>query len=511
MRSDTPLILSLDIGTTALKVGLFSIDGELLHIESREQELLFLPGDRVEQSPQKTWSLLTHAVQKSMDGYDPRSVKAISLSIQRGTVVPLDQYGNPLTDQVVWMDKRSVPLTNYISEVIGSDFFYHTSCTPISYITGVSKLLWFQHQGGEVWDRLKVLAPPQTLFLRWLGCEELVCDRSLGTYLFPFDIDQKTWSTEIAQRLNFPLECLPKLVEATEIVGYLSEKTALEMNLVPGIPLVAGGGDGQCAGIGCGIVEPGLVMINIGTGTGVQAYLREPLRDPLKVLNCAAHVDPIGWEMEGHTQSSGIAFRWFRDEFGDLEILLGKKANLDAFDLLILQAKDVPPGSEGLLFIPTFNGSNAPIINQNARAAILGLNLSHQRKHVIHALLEGISFEIRWILDAMKNAGIPIDTVNLVGGGSKNNLWNQMHADILNKPINTIYTTDAALVGVAMCSAVAIGEYKNIKEASNKFVKIKETIEPQKNNVRLYENIFSKYCKTFMSLCEHHIFDDLIQ
>ena len=477
----------------------------------REQELLFLPGDRVEQSPQKTWSLLTQAVQKSTDGYDPAAVKAISLSIQRGTVVPLDQYGNPLTDQVVWMDQRSVSLTNYISEVIGSDYFYNTSCTPISYITGVSKLLWFQHQGGEVWDRLKVLAPPQTLFLRWLGCEELVCDRSLGTYLFPFDIDQKTWSTEIAQRLDFPLERLPKLVESTEIVGYLSEKSALEMNLVPGIPLVAGGGDGQCAGVGCGIVRPGLVMINIGTGTGVQAYLREPLRDPLKVLNCAAHVDPIGWEMEGHTQASGIALRWFRDEFGDLEMLLGRKSDLDPFDLLILQANDILPGADGLLFFPTFNGTIAPIINQKARAVIFGLNLTHQRKHIIRSLLEGISFEIRWILESMNDSGVQIDTVHLVGGGSKNRIWNQMHADILNKSINTVFTTDAALVGAAMCSAVAIGEYNNIQEAANKFVKIKATIEPQKNNTEIYEKIFSTYCKTFMSLCEHHIFDDLIQ
>jgi xylulokinase len=510
MKSDTPLILSLDIGTTALKVGLFSIEGELLHIETREQELLFLPGDRVEQSPQKTWSLLTQAVQKSIEGYDPTSVKAISLSIQRGTVVPLDQYGNPLTDQVVWMDKRSIPLTNYISEVIGIDYFYNTSCTPISYITGVSKLLWFQHQGGEVWEKLKVLAPPQTLFLRWLGCEELVNDLSLGTYLFPFDIDQKTWSTEIARRLNFPLERLPKLVKATEIVGYLSTKSALEMNLVPGIPLVAGGGDGQCAGVGCGIVRPGLVMINIGTGTGVQAYLRQPLRDPLKVLNCAAHVDPIGWEMEGHTQSSGIALKWFRDEFGDLEMLLGRKSDLDPFDLLILQAKDIRPGADGLLFIPTFNGSIAPIINQNARGVIFGLNLTHQRKHIIRSLLEGISFEIRWILDSMNDSGIQIDTVHLVGGGSKNRIWNQMHADILNKSIKTVFTTDAALVGAAMCSAVAIGEYKNIQEASDKFVKIKETLEPQKNNAEVYEDIFSKYCKTFISLTDHHIFDDLI-
>ena len=117
--------------------------------------------------------------------------------------------------------------------------------------------MWFQQHGGEIWKKLKVMGPPQTLWLKWLGCEELVCDRSLGTYLFACDVDQKVWSNGIAYQLNYPMDRLPKLVDATDIVGFLSEKSARDMNLVPGIPLVAGGGDGQCAGIGCGIVKPG--------------------------------------------------------------------------------------------------------------------------------------------------------------------------------------------------------------------------------------------------------------
>lgn len=510
MKSKKSLIISLDIGTTTLKVGVFSVDGELLHIETREQELLILSEDRVEQSPLKTWVLLTQAVQKSMDGFDPRLVRAICLSIQRGTVVPLDNDGNPLSDQVVWMDKRSVPLTKRITELVGSAPYYDISGHPISYISGASKLLWFQQNGGEIWDKLKVIGPPQTMWLKWLGCEDLICDHSLGTYLFPCDVDKKIWSNEIADRLNYPVDRLPKLVDATEIVGFLSDKSAREMNLVSGIPLVAGGGDGQCAGIGCGIVEPGSVMVNIGTGTGVQAYLSKPLRDPLKIINCAAHVDPHGWEMEGHTQASGMAFKWFRDNFGSIETLLQRKMDLDAFDLLIMESKDVPAGSDGLLFFPTFNGINAPIIDQYARATILGLNIHHQRKHVIHALLEGISLEIRWIVDAINLAGVQLNTVHLVGGGSKNRIWNQMHADILNKSIKTVKTIDAALVGAAMCGAVAIGEYENIQAASKDYVKIKETIDPKKENTAIYDDIFSKYRKIFISLSENHIFHDML-
>ncbi len=510
MNFNKPLILSLDIGTTALKVGLFSIDGELLHIETREQELLFLPENRVEQNPQKTWNLLIQAIQKSICEYSPHSIKAICLSIQRGTVVPLDKEGNPLTDQVVWMDKRGIPSTQRITELVGDARYYDISGHPISYITGASKLLWFQQHGSEIWDRLKVIAPPQTLWLKWLGCEELVCDRSLGSYLFPCNIDEKQWSIELANELNFPIDHLPKLVDSTDIVGYLSEKSAQEMNLVAGIPLIAGGGDGQCAGVGCGIVKPGSVMVNIGTGAGIQAYMSKPLRDPLRIINCAAHVDPQGWEMEGHTQASGMAFRWFRDKFGDLESLLQQKTGFDAFDLLILEAKDVSPGTDGLLFFPTFNGINAPLIDQDARATIVGLDLHHERKHLIHALLEGISLEIRWILEAISNAGVQMSSVHLVGGGSKNRIWNQIHADVIGKPIRTVFTADAALVGAAMCGAVGIDAYENIQAASQNFVKINETIDPIVKNVEIYNDVFTKYRKIFTLLSEWQIFHDVI-
>jgi xylulokinase len=337
----------------------------------------------------------------------------------------------------------------------------------------------------------------------------LVCSDSTGTYLFPFEIEKKIWSEELACKLDFDLSRLPRLAQSTEIVGELSESAAEELGLVPGIPLVPGGGDGQCAAAGCGVVQSGLCMINIGTGTGVQTYLPEPLLDPGCVLNCAAHVVPDAWEMEGHTQCSGAVFRWLRDEFGAAELDMGRELNLDAFDLLIEEAIQAPPGSDGLLFLPTFNGSTAPVIDQEARGACLGLGLNHSRGHVIRALLEGVSLEIRWMLDAIQQSGAAINEVRLVGGGSKNPQWNQIHADILGRPVVTLHVTDSALVGAAMCAAVAVGCYKDFYEASNHFVRIKETIEPIPANVPLYEKVFENYRNAFTLLSESGIFGDL--
>jgi xylulokinase len=429
--------------------------------------------------------------------------------VQRGTVIPLDAEGEPLCNFIVWMDKRGQSQAEWMLNNVGMKDYYSTSGHPISYITGVSKLLWLQNQGKELWDHAAVVAPPDTLFLKWLGCEEFVCAHSSGTFFFPFQIREKKWSSDLASKLGFPLEKLPGLVSSVEIVGTLSANAADHLGLNPGIPLISGGGDGQCAGAGCGVVETGLCMINIGTGTGVQTFLPKPILDPGQVFNCGAHVVPHAWEMEGHTQSSGAAFRWFRDEFGAAELELEHRASIDAFDLLVEQAMQAPPGAGGLLWIPTFNGSTAPLIDQNARGVLINLAISHSRAHVVRALLEGISMEINWMLDSMIATGQSILEVRLAGGGAKNPQWNQIHADILNRPVTTLHNTEAAIVGAAICAAVATGHYSTFSEAAETFVKKKDTIYPRAEQHDIYKDRYEDYQHVFKLLSESGTFSRL--
>jgi xylulokinase len=314
------------------------------------------------------------------------------------------------------------------------------------------------------------------------------------------------WSASLAQHIGFPLDRLPRLVPAAEVVGYLSPQAASELGLTAGIPLVAGGGDGQCAGVGSGVIKPGRVMVNVGTGTGVQAFLPAPLRDPGCTLNCAAHVVTGAWEMEGHTQASGAAFRWLRDQFGAEERAAQEHSGLNAYDLLVEQAKNAPPGSDGLLFIPTFNGSSAPVVDLSARGCLLGLSLTHTRGHIIRALLEGISLEIRWMLDAMVEIGTQIEDIRLVGGGASNPLWNQIHADILGHPVTTLHVGEAAMVGAAVCAAMGVGLYEDWSKATDCFVQTKHTIDPQPANCEVYEQSYQNYRDVFLLLTRDGIF-----
>jgi len=506
MHPSKKLVLAFDIGTTALKVGLFSVEGELLYMESREQTLLFPKHGWVEQSLHVTWNLIVDSVRSIGKKHSLKTVDAIALSIQRGSVVPLDDDGEPLSKQIVWMDTRGTPYVDWLREEIGIEEYYNTSGHGLGHITGISKLLWLRHSNPEQWNKTRMVAPPQTLFLKWLGCSELVCDLSCGTYTFPFDIDKKIWSPLLSKKINYPIDKLPQLVTATEIVGKLSKEAAYEMGLTPGISLVAGGGDGQCAAVGCGVIRPGLCMINIGTGTGVQCYLPNPKRDLNHIISLGAHVVPEGWEMEAHTQASGAVFKWLRDEFGQTEKVKENADGLNAFDHLVDQAVLIAPGAEGLLLIPNFNGTTTPVVEMDARGMLMGLSLSHGRNHVIRAFLEGISLEVRLMLNAISDVGVPIDEIRMVGGGASNLKWNQIHADILERPVTTLHSNEAALVGSAMCAAVALGEYKNLNEATVNFVKIKGQHEPNPKNFSVYRAAFENYCEIFEMSRKNGIF-----
>ena len=505
------LILALDIGTTAIKAGLFHVDGRLMKMVAREQSLIFPVPGRVEQSPRIALELLADGLSELLRAVDNSRIAAIGLTNHRGTAIALDAGGEPLTEFIVWMDKRGLPQVDFLLGRIGNDRYYDVCGHPIVSYTGISKALWIQQSAPEIFERAAVIGPPQTYFLKWLGCEDFVCDVSSGTFLFPFDVDRQTWSDSLAAEMGFPLEKLPRLLGATDIVGGLSAEAANSLDLPAGIPLVAGGGDGQCAGVGSGVIESGKAMINIGTATGVQVFLDSTRRDPRRTLNCAAHVVQGCWEMEGHTQASGAAFRWLRDEFGASELAQQQQSATDAYELLIEQACSAPPGAGGLLFLPTFNGSSAPRVDLSARGCLIGLSLAHRRGHVIRALLEGISLEIRWMLDAIAEIGIRIDDVHLAGGGARNRHWNQIHADILGCPVRTLRVSDAAMVGAAMCAAMALGAYPDWRSLAAAFVHVGDVYQPQADKRDIYERLYQSYKEVFALVSESGVFGRLAE
>jgi xylulokinase len=499
-------ILAIDPGTTSIKVGLFSMDGQQLLSATREVAINYPRPGWAEQSPETIWQTIVGTVNEITAAEGARNVSAIVVTSHRGSVLALDQSGTPLSSLILWMDQRGLSWTHWLSRVVGDRRYYEVCGHPIVCYSGISKLLWLQKETSNLLDSGAIAGAPSSYLLRRLGSDELVVDEATGSFLFPLDIRERKWSSAIASKIAFPIDHLPRLVKSTDVVGALGRRAAEELRLPAGIALVAGGGDGQCAGVGGGAVRDGCVLINVGTAAGVQTYLNQPLFDPGGILNCGVHVVPDAWELEGHTQASGAVLRWFRDEFGiPSGRALGANQHED-YGHLIGESATTPPGADGLIFVPTFNGTSAPRVVQEASGILFGLRLSHRRGHVVRALLEGVALEIRSILDAMRNTGASVNEIRLVGGGSRDPAWNQIFANVLQYPLVVPANRDAALVGAAVCAAVALKQYKTVQEASDAFVTVESELTPLSSTAATYDHAFAEYRRLFTVATETGLF-----
>jgi len=486
-----PWVLGIDLGTTTVKAGVFSAQGRCAAMASREQTLLFPAPGRVEQAPEATWQLQCETVREAVAqaGVPPDGVVAAALSIQRGTAIVLGEDRTPLTNHIVWMDRRGTSQLEWARSRVGADRYYDACGHPLVPYTGLSKVLWAHREARELAGRSRVIVPPQTYHLLRMGVEDLVCDPSVGTFFFPFDLRQAAWNTAMLSALEVPESSLPRVVGSTAVLGLLSRAAAEACGLSTRTQIVTGGGDGQCAAVGSGVVHPGQVMINIGTATGVQTYLEAPRFDPRRLLNCATHVVPGAWEMEGHTQASGAVLRWLRDH---LWLGAGDDPG-SAYRRMVEEAARAPRGAGGLLVLPTFNGTSAPWDRPEFRGAILGLTLNHDRAALLRAFLEGISLEIRWMLDAMREAGVAVGGVRLVGGGSTSPAWNRIHADTLGVPVQTVDVPDATVTGAAICAAVGAGLYRDVHTACRTFVRPGAVWNPEPASTEDYGKLYAVF------------------
>jgi xylulokinase len=276
-----------------------------------------------------------------------------------------------------------------------------------------------------------------------------------------------------------------------------------------GVPLVIGGGDQQCAALGSGMIHLGQSLLNIGTASAVMAAVNEPVRDPNSIIPCVCHAAPGQWEMEGHTQASGIVLQRYRDEFSDREKLEAHKTQGDVYDLITQQASQSTPGAQGLMFLPMMNGSTAPRDEPSGSAALIGLKISHTKADILRSILEGICYENRWMLETMIQSGSAMENIFITGGASKSVFWNQLHADILKHPVVQVQTSNAALVGAAICAGIGIGLFADASEGVRRLVRFGDTFQPVANGVKAYDVLFERFTRTYAMLCDQDIFKDL--
>lgn len=485
--------LGIDTSTTSSKALLIDESGQVIAVASSPHTLQNPRPLWSEQDPHEWWTAVTSSIRQvlSESGVGAERIEAIGLTGQMHGLVLLDETGEVLRPAILWNDQRTQAECDAIHARIGRERFIQITGNVA--LTGFTapKILWVQENEPEIYARARhVLLPKDFIRLKLTG--EYAMDKADGAGTVLFDLKSRTWSTEILDGLGIDRSWMPATFEGPEFTGTVTAAAASITGLKPGTPVAAGGGDQAAQAVGVGAVEPGVVALTVGTSGVVFATTPSALVEPQGRLHAFCHAVPGMWHFMGVMLSAAGSLQWYRDTI----------APEMSFDALLKEAEPVPPGCEGLQFLPYLSGERTPHPDPLARGAFVGLTLRHGRGHMTRAVLEGVSFGLKDIFTLIQNSGLnEIKQVRASGGGTKGALWRDILASVLEAELATAAgTSEGAAYGAALLAGVGAGAWSDVPAASKAAIKITGTIKPQPAQVEAYRKAYPVYRELYPAL-----------
>ncbi|MFX1341970.1 MAG: FGGY-family carbohydrate kinase [Promethearchaeota archaeon] len=499
-------IIAHDFGTSGDKAVLSDLKGQVLASEYREYPLLHPKSHWVEQSPKDWWQAFcttTKAVAKKAKS--PDDILAIAPSAQMITIMPVDKQGIPLRNSISWLDLRATKQGEWIEQY--ADEIYPILGMAPSAKDIVSRILWIKEREPKIYAQTHKFLDCKD-FLEFKLTGNFVTDWSNASLYGLFDIREHKWSERVCDITDISPEKLPDSYPSTHVIGEVTNEAAKETGVLAHTPVIATGGDVAVAAIGSGSVRDGDSHVCIGTATWIGVTTKEVIIDPHKRYLTMCSGDPDKNILMGEMETGGAAVRWLRDALcNDLESLDSEGIPYSQMDTL---ANKAPPGSDQLLFTPWLSGERSPLNDHNARGTYLGLKLGHTLGHLIRAVLEGVAFNIHWILDSVEEtAPFVIDNICGVGGGAISEFWMQIIADVTGRAIRMVKEPlNAGSIGAALTAAVALGIYPSFDSLVEVIpIKTKLQCNPETHTrysqlYPIFKNAYYQLSPIFNSLAE---------
>ena len=487
------LVIGIDIGTSSTKTLLLNQEGQVITSASASYQISTPFTGWVEQRANEWWQAvcttlrqIVYYIESDQSSFSISDLKGISLSGQMNGAVFVDAKGCPLRSAILWLDQRSQKQCDQANEQVG-DLLRDRTLNVLNPINTLAKVLWLRENQPDIYDQVyHVLLPKDWIRFKLTGTFQAeVTDGSVTAAL---DLYTREWSGEILEALKVDKKLFPKVVESSTITGQITKSVAAETGLRPGTPVCAGGGDMACMAVGSGIVKPGIVSVGIGTAGHVITHAETVNDDVFNQLWPMCHAVPDKYFWLGCSYTGGASLTWFRDQFGD------------SFTELVDTAQNAPAGSDGLFFMPWFQGTATPFPDANARAGWVGMTLHHNKAHMIRALMEGVIFDLRHSLECFKKLNLPIREIYIGEGGSRSKLWQQMQADIFGQEVKNLEVEDASALGAAIIAGVGLGVFDDFESACNKTVVLGQTIFSNTDQIERYERYYQRYCGLYPSL-----------
>ena len=472
----TDALVGIDVGTTGVKAIAISPDGAVLAQTERGYPLSTPRPGWSEQDPEDWWRASEAALAEVSAG---RDVAGIGLSGQMHGFVVLDDADRLIRPAILWNDQRTAAECAEIEERVGLSRLIEL--TGNRALTGFTapKLLWLRRHEPEAFARIRhILLPKDYVRLRLTGERASDVADASGTLLL--DVAARRWSDTVLEALGLPARWLPRLLESPEVSG----------STAAGIPVAAGAGDQPAAALGVGIDRPGRLSVVLGTSGVVLAALPAYRADPEARVHAFCHAVPGGWQAMGVMLSAAGSLQWFRDAL----------APGVAFETLIEEAERWQPGADGLLFLPYLAGERTPHADPDARGAFVGLELRHDRGALVRAVLEGVAFGLRDSLELLRDLGVTADVGRASGGGARGRLWLEIVSSVLGLPLELTAVEEGSAFGAALLAGVAGGVFADVHEAVSRCVRVRETVEPNRDWAPVYEDLYPRYRSLYPAL-----------
>jgi len=432
---------------------------------------------------------------------NPSKIACVSFSGQMMGCLPVDEKGRALRRSIIWADQRAVAETEFVRAAFGGDRMYEVTGTSVAPNYSLEKILWLKNNERDTYDKAcKFLNAKDYIVYRLTGNFATDCSDASGTNLF--DIKKKVWSHDIVKATGVDASKLPDVYVSTDVVGGVTAEAAQETGLMPGTPVVIGGGDGPCATVGAGAVEEGDIYNYFGSSSWISVTTSKPLYDPNQATFNLCHLDPEFYMAPGTMQSAGGSYEWMREVLSDIgKVAKGEALTLD-FEALNAEAMKSVPGAHALLFLPYLMGERCPYWNPDARGAFIGLTRGHTLADIIRAVFEGPIFNLRVIIDLFQAQGIRSSEIRLIGGAVKSDFICRLMADIYEMDVLRPYVLEEATsFGAAVAGGVGVGMYKGFHVVKD-MIRIKDRIKPEESNCAKYRALYPAFKNAYTQLID---------
>ena len=477
-------ILAHDLGTTGNKATLFNAGTGAVVASVFEAYATAYPHPNWTEQDPADWRRALYLGTRRLlaqaaglpDPIAPGDIGAVSFSGTMNGALAVDADGVPQRSAILWADQRGIAEAQLLADRCGPAHVYRTTGTRVTPSCSAAKFLWIQRHQPEIYARTHVFLQAKD-YAAFLLTGVFASDYSDASNTNLFDLEARAWATDLVEAVGLDPAKLPPLFPSITIIGRVTPAAANLTGLLAGTPVVIGGGDGACATVGAGAVHPGDAYTNIGSSSWLAITAHSPLYDPgMRIFNFA-HLNPKLVIRVGSMQAAGGAFDW-------LERLLRGDRETRLHDSLSKAAASVPPGADGLLFLPYLLGERSPYWNPQARGAFVGLTMTHGRPEMTRAVLEGVAFNLRLILDTFRDQqnahdeNSEITAMRLIGGGARSSLWRQILADMFGMSILLpALVTEATSLGAAVAGGVGVGIFDNF-DVTDRFIRVNEAARP---------------------------------